>query len=110
MTRKNKYGYGTTESIIDSEHEYDEEIDEFPVQEQNGPETRYGIVINTQYVNLRKEPSYTAEVLDILAKGDRVKILEHLKERGFYRISVRNLSATKDLDDVYISSKFLKEE
>lgn len=109
MPRRNKYGYGTTKSIIDSEFEYDE-LDELPVQEQNGPETRYGIVVNAQFVNLRKEPSHVAEVIDVLAKGNRVQILDYIKERGFYKISVKNLTNTRDLDDVYIDSNFLKEE
>ena len=97
---------------IETTHDVDDgyKKNELPVQEQNGPGTKYGIVVNAQFVNLRIHPSYTAEIVDVLANGDRVTILEHLKERGFYRISVRNLAATKDLDDVYIASNFLKEE
>lgn len=92
-------------------------IDEFPVQEQNGPETKYGTVVNTQFVNLRVAPSYTAEVVDILPKGAKVKILEKLENRGFYKIKVESIpkkihypNDIKHLDGVYISSNFLTEE
>lgn len=92
-------------------------IDEFPEQEQNGPETKYGTVVNAQFVNLRAAPSYTAEVVDILPKGAKVKILEKLENRGFYKIKVESIpkkihypNDIKHLDGVYISSNFLTEE
>lgn len=67
-----------------------------------GPETKNGIVANSLHVKVRKEPSFEAEVLEVLRKGDKVVILG--TENGFYKVStsVNKLA--------YISLDFVEEE
>lgn len=67
-----------------------------------GPETKNGIVANSLHVKVRKEPSFEADVLEVLRKGDKVVILG--KEGEFYKVStsVNKLA--------YISLDFIKEE
>lgn len=70
--------------------------------EKNGPETRNGIIINSLFVKVRRRPSLESDIAELLRKGDRVHIIE--KVGDFYKIET---SVNKD---VYISSKFIKEE
>lgn len=71
--------------------------------ETTGPETKNGIIVNTRYVKVRREPKMVeGNVLDILGCGDKVKILE--KVDGFYKVS------TNTHKIAYISSDFIKEE
>lgn len=67
-----------------------------------GPETKNGIVENSLYVKVRKEPSYESDVVEVLRKGDKVTILD--KSGGFYKVSTRVNKIA------YISSDFIKEE
>lgn len=70
--------------------------------ETTGPETKNGTVANSLYVNVRKEPSYESDVLEVLRKGDKVIVLG--KSGDFYKVST---SVNKI---AYISSDFIKEE
>lgn len=70
--------------------------------ETTGPETKNGTVVNSLYVNVRKEPSYESDVLEVLRKGDKVIILG--KSGEFYKVST---SVNKI---AYIFSEFIKEE
>lgn len=72
-----------------------------PVYEETMvPEPKYGIVINSSYVNLRRIPDLSSEVVKILNRGDKVEILEHLS--NFYRVRFAEVVG-------YISSKFCEE-
>lgn len=61
-----------------------------------------GIIINSLYVKVRKGPSFESEVVEVLRKGDKVKVLE--KGAKFWKVSTNsNIVA-------YISSDFIEEE
>lgn len=68
-----------------------------------GPETSKRGVVNSNcvYVKVRKEPSFEAEVLELLKKGAEVTILG--KEKGFYKVSTRMTPVA------YIALDFIKE-
>lgn len=70
--------------------------------ETTGPETKNGTVVNSLYVNVRKEPSYESDVLEILRKGDKVIVLG--KSGEFCKVST-NINKI-----AYISSEFIEEE
>lgn len=61
-----------------------------------------GIIVGALNVNVRKGPSLESEVLEVLRKGDKVKILD--KDDKFYKIS------TSVNPVAYISFDFIKEE
>lgn len=61
-----------------------------------------GKVVNALNVNVRRGPSLDSEVLEVLTKGDKVKVLE--KRKYFWKVST---SANKI---AYISSAFVEEE
>lgn len=63
---------------------------------------RNGIIVGALNVNVRKGPSMESEVLEVLRKGDKVRILD--KENKFYKIS------TSVNRIAYIFSDFIKEE
>lgn len=48
------------------------------------PETRYGMVANARFVNVREEASPTADVVRIANEGERFLIL--YEENGFYKV------------------------
>lgn len=66
------------------------------------PTVTNGEIVNTLHVKVRREPSFESEVLEVLRKGDKVKVLE--KGNDFWKVStsVNNIA--------YISSEFIKEE
>lgn len=70
--------------------------------ETNGPETKYGIITNSPYVNLRKEASLESDVLEVLTENDKVKIFE--KEKDFYRVKV----SSRRLG--FVQENYIKEE
>lgn len=70
--------------------------------ESNGPETKNGIVVNSLFVNVRREPSMKSDVVNVLRRGDSVQILD--KTDGFYKINVGLIGIG------YISSDFIREE
>lgn len=61
-----------------------------------------GEIVNTLHVKVRRDPNFESEVLEVLRKGDKVKILE--KGTDFWKVST---SVNKI---AYISSEFIKEE
>lgn len=69
-------------------------------EESNGPGTVNGLT--TTCVNVRKYPSKSANVLEVLTSGEPVKILN--EEKGFY-----NVKTPKGLTG-YIVSDFVKKE
>lgn len=81
---------------------YNEETEKSPAQvETRGPETINGTIVNSLLVNVRKEPSLESEVLEIVKKGDKVTILDKVKD--FYKVE------TKSKIIAYISSNFVEE-
>lgn len=68
-----------------------------------GPETVNGIVMNSLFVNARKDPTPNAPVVEVLRRGDRVTILSGLLD-GFYKVLLPNGRIA------YISSFFIREE
>lgn len=49
-----------------------------------GSGTKTGVIINSAFVSVYNAPSAIAKVLDYVASGDEVEILE--KESGFYKV------------------------
>lgn len=70
--------------------------------ETNGPETKNGKIINSLFVKARKKPSFESDVLEILRKGDPVKIIDRVGD--FYKVS----TILNEL--AYVSSEFVMEE
>lgn len=66
------------------------------------PTVRNGEIVNTLQVRVRKEPSFESEVVEVLRKGDKVKILK--REGDFWKVS------TSMNKIAYISSEFIKED
>lgn len=62
-----------------------------------------GKVINTRFVSLRKSPSSSSSVLEILSFGDSADILERLE--GFYKIKTKKSNRIG-----FISSNYFKED
>lgn len=90
-----------TKEEIGKPYKYSRELSPADV-ETNGPETKNGTVINSLNVKVRKKPTYEAEVVEVLRKGDKVTITGRIG--GFYKIST-------SVNRVgYISSDFIKEE
>lgn len=114
----------TEETIIETEDNVKEEITEedcpdfldkefnLPTEgspaemETTGPETINGIVtgtiINSIHVRARREPNIESDVIELLRKGDHVKILGNVA--GFYKVE------TFANNIAYILSDFVKEE
>lgn len=110
MARR-KYENNTTEALIDAEMELYKEFEQEETAETSLAEVETttvpptginGEIINTLYVKVRREPNFDSEVLEVLRKGDKVKVLE--KGNGFWKVST---SVNKI---AYISSEFIKEE
>lgn len=112
----------TTEALIDGEMEFYRELEDgtktrpttsleihgFKAKEYSPAEVekmvripKNGTVINSLNVKVRKEPSYEADVVEVLRKGDKVVILGVFED--FYKIS------TSVNRNVYISSNYIKE-
>lgn len=70
--------------------------------EEDGPETKNGIIINSLYVKMRKEPDFESDVIELLKKGDRV--IMHERSNEFYRVST-----TKNRVG-YIAAQYVTEE
>lgn len=66
------------------------------------PTVTNGEIINALNVKVRKTPNPESKVLEVLRKGDKVKVLE--KGDDFWKVST---SVNKI---AYISSNFIKEE
>lgn len=81
---------------------FEKDTERFPAEvETTGPETKNGIVKDCLHVKVRNRPSYDSDVVEVLRKGDKVKILG--KVGDFYRVS------TSVNNDAYISSDFIEE-
>lgn len=82
--------------------------DSSPAQvETNGPKTRNGIIVNSLYVKMRKEPSFESETLGILRKGDQVEIHEEVDK--FYKARPKSVHVSGS-GIVYIDKQYVKEE
>lgn len=64
-------------------------------------ETRYGVIQNARYVNVREEPSPVANVLRVANEGERLIIL--YEENGFYKVEF------EDKTQGFIAKEFVKE-
>lgn len=69
--------------------------------ETNGPQTKNGIVRNSIFVNIRKEPNLESEVLDTVRRGTKVTITDIVG--SFYKILLGE-------DVGYISKIYVEEE
>lgn len=69
-------------------------------EESNGPETVNGVT--TTCVNVRKYPSTSANILEVLTSGEPVEILK--EEKGFYNVKTPKGRVG------YIVSDFVKKE
>lgn len=105
----------TEETVIETENDIKEEnveedytvTEESPAEmETTGPETINGIItgtiINSVHVRARREPNIESDVIELLRKGDHVKILGNVS--GFYKVE----TFTNNI--AYILSDFVKEE
>lgn len=105
----------TDETVIETENDIKEEnmeedytvTEESPAEmETTGPETINGIVtgtiINSVHVRARREPNIESDVIELLRRGDHVKILGNVA--GFYKVE------TPANNIAYILSDFVKEE
>lgn len=110
MARR-KYENNTTEALIDAEMELTKEFEQEETAEMSPaevetttvpPTVRNGEIINALHVKVRRDPSFESEVLEILRKGDKVKILE--KGVGFWKIK----TSTNPI--AYIAAEYIKEE
>lgn len=76
--------------------------DQSPAQvETNGPETKYGIVVNCLHLLMWKEPAAWSKEMGVLIEGAKVEILE--KVDNFYKICVAGIVS-------YVVSEYIKEE
>ena len=73
-------------------------------EEQTGPETikGTGIIVNSLFVKVRREPSTDADTVEVLRKGDKVASIGKAEE--FYKVR------TSTNRNAYILSEFVKEE
>lgn len=110
MTRR-KYENNTTEALIDAEMELTREFEQEETAEPSPaevetttvpPTVTNGEIVNALYVKVRREPNFDSEVLEVLRKGDKVKVME--KGNIFWKVS------TSINKIAYISSEFIKEE
>lgn len=103
MGRVSKKDRFQSEPITEAVREEVEKIivEESPAEVETTTVTN-GEIANTLHVKVRREPSFESEVLEVLRKGDKVKVLE--KGNDFWKVStsVNNIA--------YISSEFIKEE
>ncbi len=70
-------------------------------EESNGPETINGMIVNSLFVKVRKEPSFESEVVGLVQRNDMVTITG--RNDGFYKI------ITSDKINGYIFSGFVEE-
>lgn len=66
-------------------------------------ETRYGVIYNARFVNVRDEPSQTGNVIRVANEGERLMIL--YEENGFYKVQFTDgtsgFVATEFVDEVH---------
>ena len=90
---RNKYhnynNYNKPETVVENVEDVVEETTQnAPVVEETqkveAPKTVYGIVANCEKLNMRNKPSKQSDVICVLTKGDKVKIVETKGE--FYNV------------------------
>lgn len=103
MRRSRSY-YTDYENDITFENEEPAEIS--TETESNGAHTVTATVDNTFLVKVREEPNTESEVLEVLNRGERVTLLDHinLTDSEFYKVS------TKKGNIGYIMRKYIKED
>lgn len=87
---------------IDEQDQFLEEVKSLTEKETTGPETKNGIIVNSVFVKVRKEPNFESDVLEILPKGDKIRIIDSLD--NFYKVE------TPSKKIAYICSDFVEEE
>lgn len=80
---------------------------------KNGPQTRYGTVINTSCLKIRKSPEIADNEIGFLERGDRVQIIdecvsEESLDESFYQISYK-LSNDR-YGTGYVVKQYIREE
>lgn len=104
-SRKEKNDENTLNPVKEEVKEETKEESPVKVETPVPPTVKNGVIIttgNTLHVKVRKEPNFKSETLEVLRKGDKVKLLG--KETGFWKVS----TSTNKI--AYISSEFIKEE
>lgn len=85
---------------------YEKNTEESPTEvETNGPETINGIVVNSLFVKIRKEPNLKSDVLQIIMRGDKIEVFDELIN-GFYKIF--SIDGIQVLGDAFILSNFIE--
>ena len=104
VSKKDRFqGEPITEAVSEEVEKIVAEESPAEVETKTAPLTvTNGEIVNTLHVKVRREPSFESEVLEVLRKGDKVKVLE--KGNDFWKVST---SVNKI---AYISSEFIKEE
>lgn len=93
MSNKNKYGKKMLEERVLPSTETEVMVSE----------TKTGTVVNSVVVKVRKAPNLDADILEVLRKGDKVRIHKKL-DNGFYKISTSVHSLA------FILSDFIEED
>lgn len=82
------------------EEKISEDFGETTTKDYSAPATRSGIVTK-KYVNVRRYPSKTGEVLGRLQLNNKVEIID--KDGDYYRIKYKNYP------EAYIATQFVEE-
>ena len=98
MAKSQNVFYGEEESTFTNDNEM---VNTPTTKEVMEPQTKNGVICNSEFVRVRKEASGTSEVLGILNCGDKVKIIG--VDKGFKKIQFNRNGIG------YISSNYCKE-
>lgn len=89
------------EEVIKNEEKDEHKTDD--IISENINEEKYGIVVNCDLLNIRKEPNLNSKIVTIMNKDQKVKIIEELDE--FYKVSLINEIVS---GDAYCMKKYIK--
>lgn len=89
------------EEVIKNEEKDEHKTDDIISEHVN--EEKYGIVANCDLLNVRKEPNLNSEIVTVINKDQKVKIIEELDE--FYKVSLINEIISSDS---YCMKKYIK--
>lgn len=110
MAKNKKYDDGLTieDPIISDQEIYEdakkeERVSPSAEMEAMAPKTKMGTIVNSVVVKIRKEPNLKSDILEILQKGDKIRIRKKL-DNGFYEVSTSAHSIA------FILSDFIEED
>lgn len=108
MSRRRNYeamnSYQMNDERIEATSLAQKEMPEF--EEVPHPRIRKGVIANSRAVNVRKGPSPSSDVVQVLDRGDKVKILDEIQ--GYYKIQIEDETSIKN-EIGYVSLDFCKE-